>query len=159
MAAPPRDLDADDLARVMGAFTRGSIRLPSAEKHTFTTLSVLHTLAGQGPMRVSALKVTEQITQPAITQLVSRLERDGLVERRPDAADGRAVLVQITEAGARIVRTRHQERVRRFTELVEALTPEERAAINAALPALDRMAALMDTERWSMGAAVPEGLS
>ncbi|MFI7003551.1 MarR family winged helix-turn-helix transcriptional regulator [Nocardia sp. NPDC050175] len=159
MAAPPRDLDADDLARVMGAFTRGSIRLPSAEKHTFTTLSVLHTLAGKGPMRVSALKVTEQITQPAITQLVSRLERDGLVERRPDVADGRAVLVRITEAGARIVRTRHQERVRRFTELVEALTPEERAAISAALPALDRMAALMDTERWSMTAAVPEGLS
>ncbi|MFD6162496.1 hypothetical protein ACFWF7_01850 [Nocardia sp. NPDC060256] len=57
------------------------------------------------------------------------------------------------------MRTRHRERVRRFTELVEARTPEERAAISAALPALDRMAALLDTERWSMAAAVPEGLS
>ncbi|MFI6040227.1 MarR family winged helix-turn-helix transcriptional regulator [Nocardia sp. NPDC051321] len=159
MSAQRRGLEADDLARVMGAFTRGSVRLPSAEKHSFTTLSVLHTLAGKGPMRVSALKVTEQITQPAITQLVSRLERDGLVERRPDVEDGRAVLVQITEAGARIVRTRHRERVRRFTELMATLTPEERATISAALPALERMATLMDTERGSMAAAVPEGLS
>ncbi|MFI6170317.1 MarR family winged helix-turn-helix transcriptional regulator [Nocardia sp. NPDC051052] len=159
MSAQRRGLEADDLARVMGAFTRGSIRLPSAEKHSFTTLSVLHTLAGKGPMRVSALKVTEQITQPAITQLVSRLERDGLVERRPDVEDGRAVLVQITEAGARIVRTRHRERVRRFTELMATLTPEERATISAALPALERMATLMDTEREPTVAAVPEGLS
>ncbi|WP_433659308.1 MarR family winged helix-turn-helix transcriptional regulator [Nocardia sp. CA-128927] len=161
MAAQRRDLEADDLARVMGAFTRGSIRLPSAEKHTFTTLSVLHTLADRGPLRMTALKVTEQITQPAITQLVSRLERDGLVERRPDPVDGRAVLVEITAAGARIVQTRHRERVRRFTELVEELTPAERRAISAALPALARMAALMDTERWSMAANSPisEGYS
>jgi DNA-binding MarR family transcriptional regulator len=141
-----QDLDADDLATVLGRFTRGSIRLPTTEKHSFTTLSVLHTLAHRGPMRLTALKVTEQITQPAITQLVRRLERDGLVERRPDPEDGRAVLLQATPAGARIIRTRHEERVRRFAQLAEALTPEERLAIRAALPALARMAALMDAE-------------
>ncbi|PXX68546.1 DNA-binding MarR family transcriptional regulator [Nocardia tenerifensis] len=146
MSAQRRGLDADELARVMGEFTRGSIRLPNAEKHTFTTLSVLHTLANRGPMRVTALKVTEQITQPAITQLVDRLERDGLVERRPDPADGRAVLVHITDAGAEVVWSRHRERVRRLTELAEALTPAQRQAISAALPALRRMAALMDPD-------------
>ncbi|WP_280455301.1 MarR family transcriptional regulator, partial [Nocardia brasiliensis] len=46
-----------------------------------TTLSVLHTLVHRGPLRLTALKETEQITQPAITQLVQRLERDGLVRR------------------------------------------------------------------------------
>ncbi|MEU7215104.1 MarR family winged helix-turn-helix transcriptional regulator [Nocardia iowensis] len=145
MAGQRHGLDVDELVRVMGAFTRASIRLPSAEKHTFTTLSVLHTLVHRGPMRLSALKVTEQITQPAITQLVSRLERDGLVERRPDPADGRAVLVRVTDAGARVVQTRHRERVRRITELVAALTPTQRQSISAALPALERMATLMDS--------------
>ncbi|MFC9433822.1 MarR family winged helix-turn-helix transcriptional regulator [Nocardia sp. NPDC057030] len=159
MAAPRRELEADELARVMGAFTRGSIRLPSAEKHTFTTLSVLHTLAHKGAMRVSALSVTEQITQPAITQLVSRLARDGLVVRRPDPADGRAVLVEITAAGARIVQMRHRERVRRFTELVEALTDAERQAVSAALPALARMAELMDDELSSADSVISEGYS
>ncbi|MFE9578553.1 MarR family winged helix-turn-helix transcriptional regulator [Nocardia sp. NPDC006044] len=157
--AAQRELEADDLARVMGAFTRGSIRLPSAEKHTFTTLSVLHTLAHKGAMRISALTVTEQITQPAITQLVSRLARDGLVVRRPDPEDGRAVLVEITAAGARIVRTRHRERVRRFTELVEALTEAERQAVSAALPALARMAELMDDELSAADSVISEGYS
>jgi DNA-binding MarR family transcriptional regulator len=142
-----QDLDPDDFATVLAKFTRGSIRLPTTEKHSFTTLSVLHTLVHKGPMRLTTLKDTEQITQPAITQLVSRLERDGLVERRPDPEDRRAVLVQVTPAGARIVRTRHQDRVRQFSQLAEALTAEERRAITAALPALARMAALMDGER------------
>ncbi|GAA4231390.1 DNA-binding MarR family transcriptional regulator [Streptosporangium album] len=142
-----QDLDPSDLATVLGEFTRRSIRLPATEKHSFTTLSVLHTLAHRGPMRLTALKVTEQITQPAITQLISRLERDGLVERRPDLEDRRAVLVQVTPAGAQIVQTRQRDRVRQFSQLAEALTPEERHAIGAALPALARMAALMDVER------------
>ncbi|WP_329086804.1 MULTISPECIES: MarR family winged helix-turn-helix transcriptional regulator [unclassified Streptosporangium] len=147
--APERrqDLDAEDFAGVLEEFNRNFIRLPRTEKHSFTTLSVLHTLAHKGPMRLTALKVTEQITQPAITQLVSRLERDGLVERRPDPEDRRAVLVQVTPAGARIVQTRYQERIRRLSRLIEALTPEERHAIGGALPALARMAALMDAER------------
>ncbi|MFD0289419.1 MarR family winged helix-turn-helix transcriptional regulator [Streptomyces lutosisoli] len=93
------------------------------------------------------MKASEQITQPAIIQLVSRLEREGLVERQPDPEDGRAVLVRVTPAGEQIVRTRSEDRVRRFSQLIEALTPEERRAIGVALPALARMAALMDTER------------
>lgn len=141
-----QDLDADEFATVLGQFIRSHIRLPATEKHSFTTLSVLHTLTHKGPMRLTALKVTEQITQPAITQLVRRLERDGLVRRRPDPEDRRAVIVQVTSAGAQIIRTRHQDRIRRLSELAEALTPEERHAIGAALPALARMAALMDTE-------------
>jgi DNA-binding MarR family transcriptional regulator len=138
------DFDADELASVIEEFTRNSIRLPVRDRHTFTTLSVLHTLAGKGPMRLTALTATEQITQPAVTQLITRLEREGLVERRPDPDDRRAVLVRITDTGAQIVQGRRQERVRRFSELAEHLTPEERHAIAAALPALAHMAALMD---------------
>ncbi|MFI6509482.1 MarR family winged helix-turn-helix transcriptional regulator [Streptosporangium sp. NPDC050855] len=142
-----QELDAGDLAAVLEEFIRSFIRLPSAERHTFTTLSVLHTLTHRGPMRLTALTTTEQITQPAVTQLVDRLERDGLVERRPDPGDRRAVLVQVTPAGARIVHTRRRDRVDRLARLAETLTPEERHAIGAALPALARMAALMDDER------------
>lgn len=144
MAAKSRQhLDTAELATVMGQFTRGSIRLPTTEKHSFTTLSVLHTLTHQGPMRLTALTANEQITQPAVTQLVTRLERDGLVERRPDPEDGRAVLVGVTPAGARVIETRQQDRVRQFTELALALTADERHAVAAALPALAQIAALM----------------
>jgi DNA-binding MarR family transcriptional regulator len=138
------DFDADELASAIEEFTRNNIRLPARDKYSFTTLSVLHTLTRKGTMRLTALTATEQITQPAVTQLVTRLEREGLVERHPDPEDRRAVLVRVTDAGARIINGRRQERVRRLSELADQLTPEERHSIAAALPALTRMAALME---------------
>lgn len=136
------DIDIDDFTTVVEAFAGIFIRLPSVEKLSFTTLSVLHTLTHDGPKRLSELTATEQVSQPAITQLVTRLERDGLVERSPDPDDRRAVLVRVTTAGARIVRTRHRDRVAQLAGLFDQLTPQERGAVSAALPALMRMAAL-----------------
>ncbi len=130
------------MAAVIGAFTRMNIRLPAVQRLSFTTLSVLHTLATSGPKRLSELTASEQVTQPAITQIVTKLEREGLVERRPDPSDGRAVLVHITEQGAAIVRGRRAERVARLTELADRLTPAERTAIQDALPALTRLVEL-----------------
>nr|WP_237307955.1 winged helix DNA-binding protein [Streptomyces alboflavus] len=77
-----------------------------------------------------------------MTQLVTRLERDGLVERHPDPSDGRAVLVHITEAGRRVGRSRHEDRTRHLAPLIAQLTPEQRQSITEALPALTRLAEL-----------------
>jgi DNA-binding MarR family transcriptional regulator len=137
-----RELSISELVEVMGEFTRMNIRLPAIQRLSFTTLSVLHTLATVGPQRLSALTASEQVTQPAVTQIVTKLERDGLVERRADPSDGRAVLVHITAAGAAVVRGRQEERMVRLTELAEQLTPTERSRIQAALPALTRLVEL-----------------
>ncbi|MEV0360282.1 MarR family transcriptional regulator [Nocardia sp. NPDC050697] len=138
------DLDPAELTAVMEQFTRMFIRLPEVQQRSFTTLSVLHTLAGRGPQRLSALTAGEQVTQPAITQIVAKLERDGLVARDPDPSDGRAVLVRITPRGAAAVTGRRTARVARMAELVARLEPEHRAALTAALPALARLAELDD---------------
>lgn len=94
-------LNVDELTTVIEDFNTLFIRLPTVQQFGFSSLSVLHTLSRRGPTRLTALTTTEQLTQPAITSLVSRLERDGLVERRPDPSDGRAVLVALTDAGPR----------------------------------------------------------
>lgn len=136
------DLDVGDLTRAIENFNRYYIRLPAVQKLSFTTLSVLDTLAVSGPKRLTELAKTEQISQPGLTQLVTRLERDGLVERRPDPADGRAVLVHITDSGRKIGQARHEDRGRHLIPLIAQLTPAERQAIAAALPALTRLAEL-----------------
>ncbi|WP_285775839.1 MarR family transcriptional regulator [Microtetraspora sp. NBRC 13810] len=142
-AIPDDDLDVDAFTTAIESFNRFYIRLPMLEKLSFTTLSVLDTLAaGGGPMRLTDLARTEQVSQPGITQLVTRLERDGLVERRPDPSDGRAVLVHITEAGLRVGRSRHDDRTRHLLPLIARLTTEQRQAIAHALPALTRLAEL-----------------
>jgi DNA-binding MarR family transcriptional regulator len=152
--ASESELDVAELTLVMEDFTRMAIRLPSVERLSFTTLSVLHTLAGQGPKRLGELTASEQVTQSAITQIVTRLERDGLVERRPDPSDGRAVLVHVTAAGAAVVDGRRAERMNHLTELAGRLAPADRAAIAAALPALAR---LVDLHERPGGTASEQG--
>lgn len=138
----PITLDVTELAVVLEDFTRMAIRLPAIQKLSFTTLSVLHTLARSGPQRLSELTASEQVTQSAVTQIVTRLERDELVERRADPTDGRAVLVHITAAGARVVEGRRADRIGKLTILAAQLTDEDRGTIAAALPALARLVAL-----------------
>lgn len=132
----------DRFAQAVEAFNEVFIRLANLEKLSFTTLSVLYTLSRTSPMRLTDLTATEQVTQSAITQLVTRLERDGLVERRPDPTDKRAVLVHITPKGHNIVTNRHNDRVARLVPLVSQLTPAERRALAAAVPALRRIGVL-----------------
>jgi DNA-binding MarR family transcriptional regulator len=87
-------------------------------------------------MRLTELTATEQMTQPAITQMVRRLEDDGLLERRADPRDARAVLIQLTPRGAQVIEARRSARVERLASLLDRLPREERAAIAAAMPAL-----------------------
>ncbi|MCX4091877.1 MarR family winged helix-turn-helix transcriptional regulator [Nocardia sp. alder85J] len=137
------DLDVDDFAAAIENFNRFYIRLPTTEQLPFTTLSVLDTLVvAEGPLRPTDLTRTEQISQPGLTQLIGRLERDGLVQRRPDPTDRRAVLVHLTEAGHTVMDSRHADRARQLAPLVEQLAPEDRRALAAALPALARLARL-----------------
>jgi DNA-binding MarR family transcriptional regulator len=118
----------------------GLIRLlsPSGEI-SLTTASTLARLATVGPHRLSDLAAREGVTQPAMTQLVSRLERHGLAERRGHRDDRRVVMVHITPAGRELLDQRRQQRAIRLAGLLDALSPEDERTIAAALPALTRL--------------------
>jgi DNA-binding MarR family transcriptional regulator len=144
--SPPDHLDVGALITAIENFNRFYIRLPALQTLSFTTLSVLDTLTSRGPTRLTKLARTEQISQPGLTQLVTRLEQDGLVERRPDPTDGRAVLVHITDAGRQVGTSRLEDRIRRLVPLVAQLSPADQRAITKALPALSRLARLGNEE-------------
>lgn len=133
------DFDVADFTMVIENLTRILIRLPSIEKLSFTTLSVLHTLSRKTPMRLTELTATEQVTQSAITQLVTRLERDRLVKRLPDPNDGRVVQVHITASGMDVIESRRLDRITQLSRFIEGLTLGEINAIATALPALKRL--------------------
>jgi DNA-binding MarR family transcriptional regulator len=116
-------------------------RLTPAEGMSLTTAATLGRLDRRGQHRLSELACAEGVTQPAMTQLVSRLERDRLAERCSDPADRRVVLVRITEAGREAIRRRRTARMDRMAELLPALPAPDQEAILAALPALDRLVA------------------
>lgn len=134
-----------DPARVTAAFERlfELLRRLTPDTTSLTTASTLRRLDQFGDHRLSDLAVVEGVTQPAMTQLVSRLERGGFAARASDPTDGRVVVVRVTDAGRELVRRRRQIRSERLAELLAELSPADRAAIVAALPALDRLSGLM----------------
>jgi DNA-binding MarR family transcriptional regulator len=139
------DISSDD-ARIAAGFERFSEvlrRLTPRAELSLTAASTLRRLERSGPHRLSELSGPEGVTQPAMTQLVTRLEKDGLAVRSSDPADGRVVVVSITEAGRAAVARRREARARALAELLGSLSAEDHAAILAAVPALERLSDLV----------------
>ena len=134
-----RTLDVGELTTAIEDFNTFFIRLPSVRKFNFSTLSVLHTLDRKGPLRLTDLTATEQLQQPALTSLVAKLERDGLVSRRRDPRDGRATLISLTHDGREIIRSRHADRTAKLSRLADQLNEQERDALAGCAGVLARL--------------------
>lgn len=106
---------------------------------SLTQGSVLTELIANGPRRMSVLAELEGVRMPSMTDVVRRLERLGLVSRAPDPADGRAVLVEVTEEGRRYIEELIVAREEFLRERLMTLDASDQAAIEAALPALQRL--------------------
>jgi DNA-binding MarR family transcriptional regulator len=67
----------------------------------FSALAFLDRAPVRGRMRLSELHdaMRHRYSQPGLSRLVQRMERDGLVVRRTDPDDGRAALVVTTRHG------------------------------------------------------------
>lgn len=117
---------------VRSVATAGGLSLPAA--------ATLARLVREGPQRLTDLAAAEGVAQPTMTQLVSRLERDGYARRSPSADDGRVVLVTVTSAGRRLVQRRRVERSEVFDRALAELDPADRDAVLHAVPALSRLA-------------------
>lgn len=118
-------------------------RLTPRSELSLTAASTLRRLERSGPHRLCELYAPEGVSQPAMTQLVTRLEKEGLAQRGGDPADGRAVVVSITEAGRAAVTRRREGRAQALSALMSGLSETEYAAIAAALPALERLSDLV----------------
>jgi DNA-binding MarR family transcriptional regulator len=106
---------------------------------SMTAVSTMAALEQTGPARLTALANRAGVTQPAMTQLISRLEEGGLVRREADIADGRVVQVAITDEGRVMMARRRAARAERLAVILTQLSPEQRAALAAAVPALDAL--------------------
>ena len=106
---------------------------------SLSTIAALHTLRREGPLRISELAAHEALTQPGTTMVVNRLEAAGHAERVADPSDRRASLVRITALGRKVLADRHAARAAVLLEEMRRLDETDRAALVAALPAIDRL--------------------
>ena len=110
---------------------------------SLTSRNVLSALAAEGPCRLTALAAATGIAQPAMTQLVGRLEREGVVVRLIDPEDARATLVAITDAGRALRDELHQSLHERMAELLDGLSADDQVtlalAMRVAMPLLQQL--------------------
>ena len=103
-SGPVDPADDESLAEALAAVAR-QLRERSAETLapwdiTPAHLRALRTLARHETMRLSELSDRLQIAPRTATEVVDALQARGLVRRRADPADRRAILVEVTERGA-----------------------------------------------------------
>lgn len=87
-------------ARIAAAFSE-EVRPLGATLQTWRVLAALHERDGR---RMGDLSETTSIEVSTLTRLVDGMEKKGLVARRRDAADARAVTLHATPAGRRMTR-------------------------------------------------------
>lgn len=101
-------------------------------------LSTLKMLLDDG-VRVGEIARNLGVRVPSATEQIIKLERAGLARREPDPADSRAVRVILTAEGRAAVESANQRRNAVMAELLGKLTEQDREALAAALPVIDKI--------------------
>ncbi|HWW48282.1 MAG TPA: flavin reductase [Xanthobacteraceae bacterium] len=94
---------------------------------------VLACLMDAEGLSVGELAAMALMKQPALTKILDRMERDGLVVRKMAAADRRRVLIHLTAAGRSRAKPVLRAAKAHETELLATFKPEERRMIKEAL--------------------------
>jgi DNA-binding MarR family transcriptional regulator len=145
-AAGPSVVDAEngviDVTRLRVALARLSRRLRRHEAAglTPTQLAALSTVEQAGPLRLGDLAAAEGVAPSTLTRLVAALEELGYVRRDADPRDARASTLAITDQGHDTLERLRAENSALLVQRLRLLTPEQRAALAAALPALEALA-------------------
>jgi DNA-binding MarR family transcriptional regulator len=108
--------------------------------HQYTAMSILER---RGGLSSAQLARRHFVTPQAANQLVALLERDGLIERRPDPVNRKILRAWLTEQGQRTLAECHSAVDELEEQMLTALTPaqarEFRRSLERTLTALTQI--------------------
>jgi DNA-binding MarR family transcriptional regulator len=103
-------------------------------------VSIFSRLVHEGPVTAASLAVAEHVSQQAIAQSLAGLKAGGLVSVKPDPADGRKSLLEVTAAGRALYETIMASRDDWLIRAIEsAVSPDERPVLEGAIEMLERL--------------------
>jgi len=97
---------------------------------------VLAALALRNDIKSTELAALTTLDKMQVSRALTRMERDGLLEREPDASDRRNLIVRLLPAGRALYRKIVPMARAREAYLLESLDPQERATLSSALDKL-----------------------
>ena len=106
----------------------GKVSLSLAKQGALTQLA----LAGE-PLTLSQLATRLSCVRSNMTQLVDRLEADGLVRRLDDPTDRRSVRAELTSLGRERQQAGARAMARAQSEIADGLSKEDKSALKSAL--------------------------
>ena len=136
-----RSSDIDLPARLRLAIGRLNrrIRVDTAASLPPLQTSVLATLVDHEPLRLSELARREAVTPPTMSRVLAALDDAELLVRTPDPQDARSALIRLSPTGQELIGRIRTERTASLAQRLDRLDAEQRAALEAALPALERL--------------------
>jgi DNA-binding MarR family transcriptional regulator len=108
---------------------------------TVTQVAALASLERHGPTTPGALAAIERVQPPSMTRILAGLQERELVARAPHPSDGRQVMVEVTPQARQLLKADRRRREAWLSQRLATLTPQEREALRAVVPILDRLVA------------------
>jgi DNA-binding MarR family transcriptional regulator len=142
MAMNPAATDADEMTsrlRMVVARLSRRLRQEANEGATPSQLAALATVERHGPITLGDLAGSERVRPPTMTRIVAGLEETALVRRDIDPTDRRVARVTITSEGSRLLARSRTRKDAFLASLLDELSTEEIAIVEAAVPILERL--------------------
>lgn len=138
------------LRRALLAAARAAGDLPEIPD---SQIQIIRALPDGVALAPSDLADALRLDRSTVSNVLAAMRRAGLIERRPDAADGRRVLVSTSERARALFAAYDRASTRILGASLAALPAQDARAIETALPALER---LLDALLADRDAARPE---
>jgi DNA-binding MarR family transcriptional regulator len=126
----------DELSRLVRQLSRLSGGPEEGPPLTATQRLALFELVDQGPVRLNDLAARMGASAPTASRAVDALDELGLVDRKPDPADRRALQLDLTPEGRRSVEERKARVLEAVRPAVAKLTAAEREQLASLLARL-----------------------
>jgi DNA-binding MarR family transcriptional regulator len=133
------DVVAAELRPVVLRLARGLRKETEQVGITARQATLLWLIKRSPGLSLAELAAEEDISPPALSGHVDRLETAGLVARERSETDRRRVGLRLTDEGEQLLRRVRARRTTWLAARTRSLEPEELEAIEAALPALQRL--------------------
>ena len=122
-----------------------------ADEVTLTQYRSLVVLGSRGPQSVAALAEELAVAPSTASRLCDRLVRKGLVRRREDRRDRRAVRLALTAEGRALVDVVTERRRSEIAALLAGIPEEAQRSMVEALGLLAKAAGEVPEQEWSTG--------
>ena len=106
---------------------------------TPSQLAALASIERHGPLTPSDLAGLERVSRPTATRILRGLLDSGLIDRRPDPADGRSALVEISERGRKLLTRLRSRKNAYLSRRLDGLEPDELETLDRAAGILERL--------------------